>query len=79
VLFGVAGGAIYIILQQAVNLVVRTHTGLLNGYVIALYPMGAMIAAPLFGWSNATFGYRVTLIGFVGTLLVIRVIEYDLV
>jgi hypothetical protein len=42
VVFGVAGGAIYIILQQAANLLVRTHTGLLNGYVIALYPMGAM-------------------------------------
>ena len=52
VVFGVAGGAIYIILQQAVNLLVRTRAGLLNGYVIGLYPMGAMIAAPLFGWSN---------------------------
>jgi OFA family oxalate/formate antiporter-like MFS transporter len=70
VVFGVAGGAIYIILQQAVNLLVRTRTGLLNGYVIALYPMGAMIAAPLFGWSNAAFGYRVTLIGLSVALLI---------
>ncbi len=69
VVFGVAGGAIFIILQQAVNLLVRTRTGLLNGYVIALYPMGAMIAAPLFGWSDAVFGYRVTLIGLAGALL----------
>jgi MFS family permease len=70
VVFGVAGGVIYIILQQAVNLLVRTRAGLLNGYVIALYPMGAMIAAPLFGWSNAAFGYRVTLLGLAGSLLI---------
>jgi OFA family oxalate/formate antiporter-like MFS transporter len=59
--FGVSGGTTFIILQQAVNLLVRTRTGLLNGYVLGLYPMGAMIAAPLFGWSNERHGYHVTL------------------
>ncbi len=75
VVFGVAGGAIYIILQQAVNLLVRTHVGLLNGYVIGLYPMGAMIAAPLFGWSNDAHGYRVTLLALAAALLLFGVIS----
>jgi MFS family permease len=35
-----------------------------NGYVVALYPAGAMIAAPVFGWSMGQFGVRVTLGGF---------------
>jgi OFA family oxalate/formate antiporter-like MFS transporter len=69
VVFGIAGGTIFIILQQAVNLVVRTRTGLLNGYVLGLYPMGAMIAAPLFGWSNALYGYHVTLTGLAVAIL----------
>ena len=73
VVFGVAGGTIFIILQQAVNLLVRNRTGLLNGYVLGLYPMGAMIAAPLFGWSNELNGYRVTLTGLAATLLVVGV------
>lgn len=70
VVFGVAGGIIFIILQQVVNLLVRTRTGLLNGYVLGLYPLGAMIAAPLFGWSNALHGYRVTLTGLAAALLI---------
>ena len=69
VVFGMAGGIVFIILQQAVNLLVRTRTGLLNGYVLGLYPLGAMIAAPLFGWSNALHGYRVTLTGLAAALL----------
>ena len=69
VVFGTAGGTIFIILQQAVNLLVRSRTGLLNGYVLGLYPMGAMIAAPLFGWSNDRFGYHVTLNGLTLALL----------
>jgi MFS family permease len=70
VVFGISGGTIFIILQQAVNLLVRTRTGLLNGYVLGLYPMGAMIAAPVFGWSNELHGYRVTLEGLAVALLV---------
>jgi MFS family permease len=70
VVFGVAGGTIFIILQQAVNLLVRTRTGLLNGYVLGLYPLGAMIAAPLFGWSNELYGYRITLTGLAVALLI---------
>ncbi len=70
VVFGASGGIIFIILQQAVNLRVRTRTGLLNGYVLGLYPLGAMIAAPLFGWCNAAYGYRVTLTGLAAALLI---------
>ncbi|MBM3490860.1 MAG: OFA family MFS transporter [Alphaproteobacteria bacterium] len=63
VLFGLGGGVAYILVQQAVNLVVRSHRGLVNGYVIALYPAGAMVAAPVFGWCNEAYGVRTTLAG----------------
>jgi MFS transporter, OFA family, oxalate/formate antiporter len=64
VLFGLGGGAAYILVQQVVNLAVTTRQGLVNGYVVALYPAGAMIAAPVFGWSIGQFGVRATLGGF---------------
>jgi OFA family oxalate/formate antiporter-like MFS transporter len=63
VLFGLGGGAAYILVQQVVNLAVTTRQGLVNGYVVALYPAGAMIAAPVFGWSIGQFGVRATLGG----------------
>jgi OFA family oxalate/formate antiporter-like MFS transporter len=61
VFFGLGGGAAYILVQQVVNLAVTTRQGLVNGYVVALYPAGAMIAAPLFGWSIGQFGVRATM------------------
>ena len=64
VLFGAGGGAGYILAQQTVNLAVTRRQGLVNGYVVSLYPLGAMIAAPLFGWSIREFGVRATLGGF---------------
>ena len=70
VLFGVGGGAAYILAQQTVNLAVRTRHGLVNGYIVGLYPLGAMIAAPLFGWSVREFGVRVTLGGLAAVLAV---------
>src|SRR5262249_28394304 len=63
VLFGLGGGAAYILAQQAVNLAVTRRHGLVNGYVVALYPAGAMRAAPLFGWGIRAFGVRATLGG----------------
>lgn len=69
VLFGVGGGVAYMVLQQGANLLVRHRKGLLNGYIVGLYPAGAMIAAPLFGWANAAFGFRVTLGGLAVALL----------
>jgi OFA family oxalate/formate antiporter-like MFS transporter len=64
VLFGAGGGAGYILAQQTVNLAVTKRQGLVNGYVVSLYPLGAMIAAPLFSWSIREFGVRATLGGF---------------
>src|ERR1051326_2058194 len=46
VIFGVSGGTIFIILQHTVNILVQSRIGLLNGYVLGLWPLGAMIAAP---------------------------------
>ena len=70
VLFGVGGGAAYILVQQIVNLAVTTRHGLVNGYIVGLYPAGAMIAAPVFGWGIGAFGVRATLGGFAAVLAV---------
>jgi hypothetical protein len=70
VLFGAGGGAAYILAQQTVNLAVTRRHGLVNGYIVALYPAGAMIAAPLFGWSIRELGVRATLAGFAAVLAV---------
>ena len=70
VLFGAGGGAAYILAQQAVNLAVTRRHGLVNGYIVGLYPAGAMIAAPLFGWSIREFGVRATLGGLATVLAV---------
>jgi OFA family oxalate/formate antiporter-like MFS transporter len=70
VLFGAGGGAAYILVQQAVNLAVTRRHGLVNGYIVALYPAGAMIAAPLFGWSIRELGVRATLGAFAAVLAV---------
>jgi OFA family oxalate/formate antiporter-like MFS transporter len=79
VLFGLGGGAAYIVAQQSVNLLITKHRGLVNGYIVALYPAGAMVAAPLFGWANATLGYRVTFWLLTLVLLITSVIGTALV
>jgi MFS family permease len=61
VLFGVGAGVGYILVQQGVNQTVSSRTGLANGYVVSLYPLGAMIGAPLFGWMIEAWGIRATL------------------
>jgi MFS transporter, OFA family, oxalate/formate antiporter len=70
VFFGAGGGAAYILAQQAVNLAVTRHRGLVNGYLVGLYPAGAVIAAPIFGWGIRAFGARVTLGAFAIVLAV---------
>ncbi len=75
VLFGLGGGAAYILVQQAVNLSVTRRHGLVNGYIVALYPAGAMIAAPLFGWAIRGWGVRATLGGFAVVVAVTGVIS----
>jgi len=75
VLFGAGGGAGYILVQQTVNLAVTGRRGLVNGYLVSLYPAGAMIAAPLFGWSVRELGVRATLGGLAAVLAVTGVIS----
>lgn len=69
VLFGISGGATYIVAQQSANLLVTRNRGLVNGYIVGLYPAGAMLAAPLFGWCNDAWGYRTTLYLLAAVLL----------
>jgi len=75
VCFGAGGGAAYILVQQVVNLAVTGRHGLVNGYVVSLYPAGAMIAAPLFGWGILELGVRATLGGLAGVLAVSGVVS----
>ncbi len=75
VLFGVGGGGAYILVQQIVNLAVTARHGLVNGYVVSLYPAGAMIAAPIFGWGIREIGVRATLGGFAAVLAVTGVVS----
>lgn len=69
VVFGTGGGVAFILLQQGVNMLVRRRQGLVNGYMVSLYPMGAMIATPAFHACNEAFGWRTTL-GGLATMLV---------
>ena len=69
VVFGTGGGVAYILLQQGVNMLVRRRRGLVNGYIVSLYPMGAMIATPAFHACNEAFGWRTTLAGLAAVLV----------
>ncbi len=69
VLFGLGGGICFIVVQQGVNQTLVSRGGLVNGYVVGLYPLGAMIGAPLFGWAIAVYGLRATLGGLGVTVL----------
>ena len=63
VLFGPGAGVLFIVAQQAVNQTVAGSRGLANGYVVSLYPLGAMLGAPALGWSIQAFGVRPALAG----------------
>ncbi|TAJ42184.1 MAG: MFS transporter [Reyranella sp.] len=69
VVFGTGGGVTYILLQQGVNMLVRRRQGLVNGYIVSLYPLGAMIATPLFHACNEAYGWRTTLWGLAAVLV----------
>jgi MFS family permease len=69
VLFGPGAGVMFIVAQQAVNQSVVRARGLANGYVVSLYPLGAMLGAPLFGWSIDAFGVRAALVGLGAAVL----------
>jgi MFS family permease len=70
VIFGPGAGVLYIVTQQAVNQTVQTRRGLANGYVVSLYPLGAMLGAPLLGASIQAYGVRAALAGLGATVLV---------
>lgn len=74
VLFGLGGGVGFILAQQGVNQSVIRHNGLANGYVVSLYPLGAMIGAPVFGWSIVAVGLRETLAGLAATVALASVL-----
>lgn len=69
-LFGLFGGAVYIFLQQGVNLIITSRHGLVNGYIICLWPLGAMLAAPAFGWALARWPVQATLAGLAGVVAI---------
>jgi OFA family oxalate/formate antiporter-like MFS transporter len=68
-LFGLGGGVAYIAMQQGVNFMLKGNHGLVNGYIVSLYPAGAVIALPVFGWALEQYGLRPTLLGLAVTLL----------
>ena len=70
VVVGPGAGIGFILVQQAVNQTVTKRRGLANGYVVSLYPLGAMVGAPILGWSIGAFGVRATLAGLGATVLV---------
>ncbi len=70
VLFGLGGGAAYGLLLQGVNLMLSGRRGLVNGFIVSLYPLGAMIGAPLFGLALEAWGLRATLGALALTLAV---------
>jgi hypothetical protein len=70
VLFGLGAGVAFTLLQQAVNAALVGPSGAVNGYVVSLYPLGAMIGAPLFGWSITASGLRATLAALAAAVLV---------
>jgi len=72
-LFGLGGGVAFVMMQQGINQTVEAMSGLANGYVVSLYPLGAMIGAPIFGWAIAAFGLRATLVGLAITVLLATV------
>ncbi len=78
VLFSTGGGLSYVVAQQSVNLVATRRQGLINGYLVSLFPAGAMLAAPLFGWGIAAFGVRETLAGLAVTVAVTGVLAVPL-
>jgi MFS transporter, OFA family, oxalate/formate antiporter len=67
-LFGLGGGGAYALLLQGVNLMLKGRRGLVNGFIVGLFPAGAMIGAPLFGWALGHWGVRAVLGGLAAAL-----------
>ncbi|MFM9942080.1 MAG: MFS transporter [Hyphomicrobiaceae bacterium] len=67
-LFGIGSGIAFCTIVQCVNLLVQRNKGLVNGYLISLFPLGAMLAAPLSEWGIQLIGVRETLMATGGAL-----------
>lgn len=61
--FATGGGAAYVVVQQCVNATPIARPGLVNGYLVGLFPLGAMLAVPAFGLGLDWVGVRQTLAG----------------
>lgn len=70
VLFAIGGGLAYVVVQQSVNAASISRPGLVNGYLVSLFPLGAMIAAPAFGAGIHLIGVRLTLTCLAATVAV---------
>ncbi len=74
ILFGLGGGIAFVMMQQGMNQTVASMSGLANGYIVSLYPLGAMIGAPIFGWAIEIWGLRPTLAALAVTVLIATLI-----
>ncbi len=63
VVFAFGGGLAYVAIQQCVNAAPLSRPGLVNGYLVSLFPLGAMLAAPACGWAIESYGPRTALAG----------------
>jgi MFS transporter, OFA family, oxalate/formate antiporter len=68
VLFAIGGGMAYVAVQQCVNAAPLARPGLVNGYLVSLFPLGAMLAAPAFGLGIDWVGVRQTLAGLAAVI-----------
>jgi MFS transporter, OFA family, oxalate/formate antiporter len=68
VLFATGGGMAFVVVQQCVNAGSRTRPGLVNGYLVSLFPLGAMLAAPAYGLGIDWVGVRQTLAGLAAVI-----------
>jgi OFA family oxalate/formate antiporter-like MFS transporter len=68
VLFATGGGMAYIVVQQCVNAAPLARPGLVNGYLVSLFPLGAMLAVPAFGLGLDWVGVRQTLAGLAAVI-----------
>ena len=67
-LFATGGGMAYVVVQQCVNTAPLTRPGLVNGYLVSLFPLGAVLAAPAFGLGLDWVGVRLTLAGLAAVI-----------
>jgi len=67
-LFATGGGMAFVVVQQCVNAAPLTRPGLVNGYLVSLFPLGAMLAAPAYGLGVDWVGVRQTLAGLAAVI-----------